>query len=205
MTAEGTLQPRKRPRQRRSELTRDRILDAAVTVFSEYGYARGTTNRIAAFADVSIGSLYQYFPNKDAIVAELASRHLDAGVTTAAQRRSLYGPASLEQVIGDIVGAAIDNHRQDPEFLRVLVEQAPRSHELLVRVAQRRTESIEAMREILAAHPEVAVVDTEAAARLVVITVESVVHHALAAPQTLETADLSRHLVDMLTRYLAAA
>ncbi|GAS96855.1 TetR family transcriptional regulator [Mycolicibacterium canariasense] len=204
MTAEGQLQPRKRPRQRRSELTRDRILDAAVAVFSEYGYARGTTNRIAASADVSIGSLYQYFPNKDAIVVELASRHLDAGVRTADQSQPPYGPASLEQVIGDVVAAAIDNHRQDPEFLRVLVEQAPRSHELLVKVAQRRTESIEAMREILEAHPEVGVVDTEAAARLVVITIESVVHHALAAPRTLETADLSQQLVAMLTRYLAA-
>lgn len=204
MTAEGQLQPSKRPRQRRSELTRDRILDAAVSVFSEFGYARGTTNRIAAFADVSIGSLYQHFPNKDAIVVALASRHLEAGVATANQRRPLCDPASLEQVIGDVVAAAFDNHRQDPEFLRVLVEQAPRSHELLVKVAQRRTESIEAMREFLAAHPDVVVADKEAAARLVVITIESVVHHALAAPQTLGVPELSEQLVTMLTRYLAA-
>jgi AcrR family transcriptional regulator len=204
VTAEGQLQPSKRPRQRRSELTRDRILDAAVSVFSEFGYARGTTNRIAAFADVSIGSLYQHFPNKDAIVVALASRHLEAGVATAHQHRPLCGPASLEQVMGDVVAAAFDTHRQDPEFLRVLVEQAPRSHELLAKVAQRRTESIEAMREFLTAHPDVSVPDKEAAARLVVITIESVVHHAMAAPQTHAVPELSEQLVTMLTRYLAA-
>jgi AcrR family transcriptional regulator len=204
VTAEGQLQPRKRPRQRRSELTRDRILDAAVVVFSEYGYARGTTNRIAECAEISIGSLYQYFPNKDAIVIELASRHLDNGVAAANHHSMLHEPASLRQVIGDIVGAAIDNHRHDPEFLRVLVQQAPRSHELLTKVSERRNEAIDAMREILAAHPEVGVADKEAAARLVVITIESVVHLALAAPRTLEIPELNQQLVAMLTRYLAA-
>ncbi|HEY0228602.1 MAG TPA: helix-turn-helix domain-containing protein, partial [Mycobacterium sp.] len=53
------LHPRKQPRQRRSELTRQRILDAAAHVFADHGYAAGTTNRIAERADMSIGSLYQ--------------------------------------------------------------------------------------------------------------------------------------------------
>lgn len=78
--AKRQLDPRKQPRQRRSEETRHRILDAATHVFAEYGYAAGTTNRIAEYADVSVGSLYQYYPNKDAILLELATRHLDAGV-----------------------------------------------------------------------------------------------------------------------------
>ncbi|PJK21362.1 TetR/AcrR family transcriptional regulator [Mycolicibacterium goodii] len=203
MTADQQLQPRKRPRQRRSELTRDRILDAAVAVFAEYGYARGTTNRIAECADISIGSLYQYFPNKDAIVVALAARHLDNGITTTIQRQQQHGPGSLEHVIGDIVATAIDNHRHDPEFLRLLIEQAPRSRDLLVKVAERRDESIEAMRELFAAHPAVTVEDEDAAARLVVITIEAVVHHALAAPRTLGIDDLNRQLVAMLTRYLS--
>ncbi|SCG02877.1 transcriptional regulator, TetR family [Streptomyces sp. MnatMP-M27] len=70
------LQPRKQPRQARAELTKQRILTAAAHVFAEYGYAAGTTNRIAERARISIGSLYQYYPNKDAILAELLIRHL---------------------------------------------------------------------------------------------------------------------------------
>ncbi|MFE0763431.1 TetR family transcriptional regulator, partial [Streptomyces smyrnaeus] len=53
------LQPRKRPRQVRAELTRQRILTAAAHVFADHGYAAGTTNRIAERARISIGSLYQ--------------------------------------------------------------------------------------------------------------------------------------------------
>jgi AcrR family transcriptional regulator len=65
------LQPRKQPEQVRAELTRDRIVAAAAQVFAEHGYFAGTTNRIAEHAGVSIGSLYQCYPNKDSILIEL--------------------------------------------------------------------------------------------------------------------------------------
>jgi AcrR family transcriptional regulator len=198
------LQPRKRPRQLRSERTRERILDAAVEVFTRYGYAHGTTNRIAEWADISIGSLYQYYPNKDSIVVDLAARHLDTGISAANQRRVTGTSASVEEVMRDIVGTAIDNHRHDPEFLRILVEQAPRSRELMARVTELQDTSTDAMRELLAAHPEVAVGDVESAARLVVLTIESVVHNALAAPRTLDADALNKELSAMLTRYLTA-
>src|SRR5271154_4150665 len=81
------LQPRKLPRQPRSEATVDAILLAAAQVFERHGYAAGTTNRIAERAGVSIGTLYQYFPNKDAILVALARDHLAEG--TAALQPSL--------------------------------------------------------------------------------------------------------------------
>lgn len=73
------LQPRKQPRQDRAEATRRRILEAAAHVFADFGYAAGTTNRIAERAEISIGSLYQYFPNKDAILVELMTAHTHRG------------------------------------------------------------------------------------------------------------------------------
>src|SRR5271154_4777544 len=73
------LTPRKLPRQQRSEATVESILEAAAQVFERHGYAAGTTNRIAERAGVSIGTLYQYFPNKDAILIALARRHLAEG------------------------------------------------------------------------------------------------------------------------------
>jgi AcrR family transcriptional regulator len=88
-SADRRLQPRRKPRQVRAELTRDRILTAAAHVFAEHGYAAGTTNRIAERARVSIGSLYQYFPNKDAILAELLVRHIDRGTWAQADQLDL--------------------------------------------------------------------------------------------------------------------
>jgi len=204
MTAKpNELGPRRRPRQRRSEETRDRILDAAVEVFTEFGYARGTTNRIAEWAEVSVGSLYQYYPNKDAIVAELVARHLDAGIAAATERRRTGMPESIGGVMRAIVGTAVGNHAHDPGFLRILMEQAPRSHELMTRVAELQHRAIGDMREILQAQPDVVVADEDAAARLVVATVDVVVHQLLAAPDPLAASVVEDEVVAMLTRYLA--
>src|ERR1051325_4120912 len=93
-SADRRLEPRRRPRQVRAELTRERILDAAAHVFAEHGYAAGTTNRIAERARTSIGSLYQYFPNKDAILAELLVQHIDRGAWTGADELDL-APGTL--------------------------------------------------------------------------------------------------------------
>ncbi|MFD0852230.1 TetR family transcriptional regulator, partial [Actinomadura adrarensis] len=85
------LRPLKTPGQLRAVETRQRLLDAAARVFSEHGYSAGTTNRIAAAAGHSIGSLYQYFPNKDAILAELVGAHVRAGIESV-ERGLTAGP-----------------------------------------------------------------------------------------------------------------
>ena len=68
-------QPRKSPRQQRSQQTVDTILQATARVLAKHGYAGTNTNRIAETAGVSVGSLYQYFPNKNALIAALHDRH----------------------------------------------------------------------------------------------------------------------------------
>jgi AcrR family transcriptional regulator len=68
---------RKQPRQRRAEDTVATILEAAAHIFAARGYARATTNHVATRAGVSIGSLYQYFPNKAALASAIEAQHLD--------------------------------------------------------------------------------------------------------------------------------
>lgn len=82
-----TLEPRKIPRQGRSRATVDAILDAAAEGIATRGYAALTTNAISERAGVSIGTLYEYFPNREAIAASLASRSFLR--TDAAMRRAL--------------------------------------------------------------------------------------------------------------------
>ncbi|RNF87163.1 TetR/AcrR family transcriptional regulator [Streptomyces botrytidirepellens] len=196
------LQPRKQPRQVRAELTRQRILTAAAHVFAEYGYAAGTTNRIAEHARISIGSLYQYYPNKDAILVELVGRHLDDGIAATRHHWDEEPPDSLEGILRAHVRAVIENHRHDPHLLRVMFEQAPRSPELLAKVLRFQRELIDYAQELIETHPEVRVEDTYVAARLLVSTVELVIHQLIAEPDPLDATRLENELVAMLTRYL---
>ena len=91
----GVLTPRKRPRQARAQASVDAIIDAAAHLLRERGWAAFTTNHVAARAGVSIGTLYQFFPGKEAVVAALAERtirrHFDAvidGLPAALARKT---------------------------------------------------------------------------------------------------------------------
>lgn len=195
------LQPRRKPRQVRAELTRDRILTAAAHVFAEYGYAAGTTNRIAERARISIGSLYQYFPNKDAILAELLVRHIDRGRWTLADQLDLSA-GSLEATVRTLVRDAIDNHRDDPQLLRIMFKEAPVSQELLETIARHERKRVDQLRDLLARHPDVRVQGLDTAAELIVFTVEANTHKLMAYPRTAPVETFENELVAMVTRYL---
>jgi AcrR family transcriptional regulator len=199
--ADRRLQPRRKPRQVRAELTRQRILTAAAHVFAEHGYAAGTTNRIAERARISIGSLYQYFPNKDAILAALLVRHLDRGDWTDADKVDV-SPGSLPAAIRALVRDAIDNHREDPALLRMMIEEARVSPELVEAMERHGRSRVAQVRDLLARHPDVSVTDLDTAAELIVTTVELNTHKLMAAPQTIPEEVFAAELVDMVTRYL---
>ncbi|MDB3976539.1 TetR/AcrR family transcriptional regulator [Gammaproteobacteria bacterium] len=69
---------RKKPKQTRSKLMVDNILEASIRVLKQHPYPQFTTNRVAEAAGISIGSLYQYFPNKQSILLELEIRAVNA-------------------------------------------------------------------------------------------------------------------------------
>jgi len=196
------LKPRKQPRQERAVETRDRILAAAARVFAEHGYAAGTTNRIAAVAGHSIGSLYQYFPNKDAILAELVTAHAEEGIAAVTRRLEGGLPESLDGKIRLFVRAAMDNHRDDPALHRVLFEEAPRPPGLLAMLRTAEEQAIESAQELLAADPAVRVTDLPMAARLVVNSIESLVHRFYAHGDPGQAERFENELVAMLHRYL---
>ncbi|POF30484.1 TetR/AcrR family transcriptional regulator [Roseibium marinum] len=72
------LKPRKRPRQERARVTVDAIFEAAIQVLLSDGLPRLTTTRVAERAGVSVGTMYQYFPNKQALIYALSERYLEA-------------------------------------------------------------------------------------------------------------------------------
>jgi AcrR family transcriptional regulator len=185
----------------RAELTRERILTAAAHVFAEHGYAAGTTNRIAEHARISIGSLYQYFPNKDSILAALLIKHIDRGTWTEADDLD-FSPGSLGATVRALVRDAVDNHRDDPQLLRVMIEEAPVSQELIDTIDRHGKLRTAQVRDVIVRHPDIHVGDPDVAAELILFTVEMNVHKFMAAPRTTPVETFENELVAMMTRYL---
>jgi AcrR family transcriptional regulator len=114
------LAPRKTPVQTRGRERVERILDAAAQVFAEVGYEAATTDAIAAQAGASIGSLYQFYPNKQAIFDAVARRHLDRAseLFDALLAKAADGTSWTELIADGIDGfAALD--RTDPNLRAV--------------------------------------------------------------------------------------
>jgi AcrR family transcriptional regulator len=202
-------QPRKRPRQERSRLTVEAILDAAARVFERHGYAAGTTNRIAERAGVSVGSLYQYYPNKDAILVALVQRHLDEGVAALSPVLEELGAArpSLEEGLRRMVVAMVELHRERPALHRVLFEEAPRPPALRRRLTALNAALVAAVAGYLrACGDEVAPDrDPDVAARLVVQVIETVTHDLVIRPGDGTSTDTYiSETVALLHGYLAA-
>lgn len=116
-----TLQnPRKRPRQARSLATFEAILEAAARILESLGFAGFNTNAVAELAGVSIGSLYQYFPSKDALIVELIRREraqLSNHIVEAIQQSDA---ADLKEKLKLIIQAAVQHQLSRPQLARTL-------------------------------------------------------------------------------------
>ncbi|HEX7134132.1 MAG TPA: TetR/AcrR family transcriptional regulator [Iamia sp.] len=201
------LRPRKEPRQRRAHETRARILDAARAVFEEHGYAHGTTNRIAERAGLSVGSLYQYFPNKDAILVELVDVHIEAGTAAvlAALPTADWDEVPLPSIIGPVVRAMVALHADGRELHRVLFEEAPRPPEQLARLRTLERDLTTMLATSLASHPEVTAPDPALAARLTIDAIESLVHRiATDATSRIPDDTLAAEITCLVVAYLTA-
>lgn len=113
----GPLRPRKRPSQSRSEETVAAIVEAAAQILEADGIAGFNTNAIAQRAGVSIGSLYQYFPNKDALTVALMQRESRRFRDDMAAALAIPdGTAALEHLIA----VSVRQQLQRPELARLL-------------------------------------------------------------------------------------
>jgi AcrR family transcriptional regulator len=125
MPAKPRHSPRKSPSQKRSQETVDAILAATAHILAKDGFDQATTNRIAARAGVSIGSLYQYFPNKESLVRALNDRHTRGILELLRVRYAEVREAPMPVAVRSIVSAMVEAHRVDPDLHRVLVAATP--------------------------------------------------------------------------------
>ncbi len=200
------VKPRKLPRQSRARATVDAIVEATTQVLLEDGYDRFTTARAADRAGVSVGSLYQYFPNKAALVAAVIERScedlLAAFDTALADRRRI----TLDDCIGAIVEVTLVSHHMMPDLHRIVIELAPRIG------VDRQTETVSrtmthAIERMLRMHlDEIAPdIDLPTAATIIQTLLEALAHRVrLAVPPRAADDVLAREATRLITSYLTA-
>jgi AcrR family transcriptional regulator len=116
---------RRVPTQRRARVTVEAMLDAAIKLLKRGGASSITTNRIAETAGVSIGSVYQYFPNKRAIFIALHQRHIVQVDSMIRQCTTKGADATLEEFIALLIAGMIELHSADPELSELLQTEVP--------------------------------------------------------------------------------
>jgi AcrR family transcriptional regulator len=116
---------RRQPQQRRAIETMNAVLDAVVRILKREGSAAVTTNHVAEVAGISIGSLYQYFPDKHAIFAALHKRHIDEVDRLVGKSLVEHAGSSLDTLMRALIEAMIDAHTRDPELYELLATEVP--------------------------------------------------------------------------------
>jgi AcrR family transcriptional regulator len=116
---------RRQPRQRRARQTVEAVLDAVTRVLKRDGVDAVTTNRIAEVAGVSIGSVYQYFPDKRAIFVALHQRHLEAIDRMVETKLIEHAASPLDVLLRAMVEAMVEAHANDPELYKLLFTEVP--------------------------------------------------------------------------------
>lgn len=196
---------RKRPSQARSRATFEAILEATAELLVVDGYEKTSTNRIAERAGVSVGSLYQYFPNKEALLIELAERNTTKMMALIQEHLEVTRDIGLPEACRSFVRALLHAHAVAPKLHRILIEQIPRiagfgpiQHydELIINVIRG---YLQGRREEL--RPQ----NLDLAVFVMVHAVQAVTHAAvIERPDALEDEALAEEIATMVERYLLA-
>lgn len=204
VSADTPVTPRKRPVQARSRQTVEAILEAAAQVLEVRGYAAATTDRIAERAGVSVGTLYQYFPNKDAILLALAFCHAAEGARELLPlARELHeAPPPIEDGLRRLVRIGVASHRR-AHLHRVLFAEAPFPPAVRQGMEQADALLARGLARYLERAPGARAPDPLLAAHLVIDALAGLLHgFVLDPPEGYDEAACEAEVVRMLAAYL---
>jgi AcrR family transcriptional regulator len=195
---------RRTPKQERAQRTVEAVLDAVARLIRRDGMEGLTTNRIAATAGVSIGSLYQYFPDKRAILVAVRDRHVDAMARLVERKLIECAAEPLDQVLRTLVEAMVAAHAAEPALYELLLTQLPQepngAHEVEARLHKALREALVSRREELERS-----VDLDRVLFVLTHMLESLVHDVvLRRPPSLSQADATEEAVRAVLGYVQA-
>ena len=179
MARRPLTKPRKIASQERSRATIDALVEATARILVKEGFDKASTNRIAEVAGVSVGSLYQYFPSKEALVFAVVECHQQQIMQTVRGELAEVLAQPVEKAVRKLVAVAVKAHRVDPKLHRVLAEQIPRVGRL-EKLESFNRENYTVFRTYLESHrDELRVDDLELAAFVCVTAIEALTHNAV--------------------------
>lgn len=199
-----TLKPRKFPVQARSAVTVEALHIATIQVLIQEGVSRCTTTRIAERAGMSVGSLYQYYPNRDALLAGVLEKHLE-GIAAAVERTCQeHRGKPLSEMASAFVLAFLAAKLRDPEEAKALYAVAEERGGAAL-AARMRTRIVAAVTAMLASAPDAQFDDPAVVAMIALGALVGPVQTLLKehAPAQFKTR-LERELILLVTAYLQA-
>lgn len=200
MARKPPTNPRKNASQARSRATVDALVEATARILVREGFEKTSTNRIAEVAGVSVGSLYQYFPGKEALVAAVIDRHNDEIMKIVRTAFAEVADMPVEKAVRRLVAVAIEAHHIDPELHRVLAEQIPRSGRLAEVEAFDHEVHALVRAYFESRRKEMRKIDLEMATFICVSTIEAVAHNTVLHQAAMLTEKTVKTLVDETTR-----
>jgi AcrR family transcriptional regulator len=205
------FKPRKAPSQRRSTDTVEAILGAAARILVSRGWAGLTTNHVAKRAGVSIGTLYEYFPGKEALATALVERHIDEAERVLTERSTnlatLGRAPSIEELARTLVRAMLELHEQAPRLHRVLFEEVPHAPATRTRLRDLEDAQIDVLATLLESMTDVQREDPKLSARIVANILEATVHRWACDPtgDPIPREKLEIELIRLVSTYLERA
>jgi AcrR family transcriptional regulator len=197
-------QRRRSPVQKRARDTVDIVLQAAAQILARQGPEAATTNAIAGRAGVSIGTLYQYFRDKDALIDELVRRHIAEMEAVMAAALAGVQDRSIAEAAEQFVAAILAAHRVDPRLHQALHQVLPRGRMASIDRLERGLE--ERVGALLAAREGFSPAAAEQAAVVVVRTIGGFVRTTLRRdPERLADAAIGRRMRDVIVAVIEAA
>ncbi|OPY97527.1 TetR family transcriptional regulator [Bradyrhizobium sacchari] len=200
MARKPPTKPRKNASQQRSRATVDALIEATARILVKEGFEKASTNRIAEVAGVSVGSLYQYFPSKEAIVAAVIGRHNEEVMGLVRTALAEVAGLPIDKAVRKLVAVAIEAHRINPKLHRVLAEQIPRTGQLAEVEAFNREVHTLVRTYLESRRNEMRKVDIDLAAFICVSAIESVAHNTVLNHAEMLTEKMVKVLVDETTR-----
>ena len=117
------LSLRNQPRQERSQETMENIIQATAHILEKEGFEKTSTNKIAAKAGVSIGSLYQYFSTKESILSLLMEKYIENQMNIMDKALKEKNSADLESTIRAIICATLESKRKNRRFTKIFAQK----------------------------------------------------------------------------------